>query len=204
MPEPKAKSQEPRAQSQDPTIVTIVAAKPADLDRYLDLLEGVAEWLDACGITQWKPGNFRLAAAFYAESITRGEVHLACDDGGRAVGTLRLVLRDPIVWPDVADDDGVYVYNLAIARDWAGRGLGPSLLDWAAVHAMQLGRSFVRLDCMTGNEFLRRYYERAGFTDRGDIDATFPSPVGTLRLRRYERRAELGSGRLAFGARGSA
>ena len=164
----------------------IAAAGPADLERYIDFLEEIALWLTRRGIKQWTPGNFRLSEAFYAESIARGEVQLAFADD-ELVGTLRLLLREPIVWPDIVDDDGVYVYNLAIRRDWSGRGLGRRLLEWVDAQAVSLGRRCVRLDCFTDNAFLRRYYTESGFSDRGDIEAQFPAPVGTLLLRRYER-----------------
>jgi ribosomal protein S18 acetylase RimI-like enzyme len=166
--------------------IQVVAARPADLERYIDFLERVADWLTERGIRQWTPGDFRLSAAFYAASIDRGEVYLACS-GETLAGTLRLLLREPIVWPDIVDDDGVYVYNLAVGRDWAGQGLGRELLEWVVAQAASLGRRCVRLDCFTDNAFLRRYYIASGFEDRGDIEAQFPAPVGTLLLRRYER-----------------
>jgi hypothetical protein len=69
----------------------------------------------------------------------------------------------------------------------ASRQLGHRLLDWAAYRASTLGRRYVRLDCVADNTFLRDYYAQAGFADRGEIDSQFPAPVGTLRLRRYEK-----------------
>ena len=168
------------------TALHIIAAQSDDLERYLDLLEEVADWLAARGIKQWRPGSFRLSAAYYAESIKRREVHLAFV-GDELVGTLRLLLREPIVWPEVVEDDAVYVYNLAVRRTWADHGLGFRLLEWASNRAAFLGRRCVRLDCVTDNTFLRGYYTQAGFEDRGDIEAHFPAPVGTLWLRRYEK-----------------
>jgi hypothetical protein len=43
------------------------------------------------------------------------------------------------------------------------------------------------LDCVTSNDFLRAYYTRAGFEERGEIEARFPPPVGALRLQRHEK-----------------
>jgi len=147
----------------------------------------VAGWLDARGVRQWRPGTFNRSADYYAGSIGRREVYLAFA-GDNLVGTLRLLLREPIVWPEIADDDGVYVYNLAIRRASAGRGFGRRLLDWAGERAVALGRTWVRLDCMADNRYLRGYYVQAGFEERGEIEATFPDPVGPLRLQRYEKR----------------
>jgi ribosomal protein S18 acetylase RimI-like enzyme len=120
------------------------------------------------------------------ESIRRGEVQLAFR-GEALVGTLRLLLREPIVWPEIAEDDAVYVYNLAVRRKWANQQLGGRLLEWASQRALTLGRTCVRLDCVAENTLLRDYYTRAGFMDRGEVDAQFPAPIGTLRLRRYEK-----------------
>jgi ribosomal protein S18 acetylase RimI-like enzyme len=172
------------------TILRVLPAQTDDLERYLDLLEETAEWLAARGIKQWPPGDFRRSAAYYAESIAHEEVQLAFADD-ELVGTLRLLLREPIVWPDIVEDDGVYVYNLAIRRTWADRGLGLQLLDWVSHRAASLGRRYVRLDCVSDNAFLREYYESAGFEDRGDIEALYPAPVGTLWLRRYQRAVKI-------------
>ena len=169
------------------TELRIVAAQDNDLRQYIDLLEEVAEWLETRGITQWRPGTFRLSTDYYAESIRREEVQLAFV-GEEVVGTLRLLLREPVVWPEVVEDDAVSVYNLAVRRAWADQRLGDRMLNWAADRAVSLGRDWVRLDCVSDNSFLRHYYTRAGFEERGEIDAQFPAPVGTLRLRRYEKR----------------
>lgn len=171
------------------TPLQIISAQSDDLGRYIDLLEEVADWLARLGINQWRPGTFRLSANYYAESIERGEVQLAFS-GEALVGTLRVLLRDPIVWPEIAEDDAVYVYNLAVRRKWANEQLGGRLLNWAGRRASTLGRQCVRLDCMADNTFLRRYYMHAGFVDCGDIDAQYPEPVGKLRLGRYEKRIE--------------
>ena len=132
------------------------------------------------------PGDFRLSAPYYAESIKLEEVQLALV-GDELVGTLRLLLREPIVWPEIVEDDGVYVHSLAVKRAWAAHQLGQRMLAWAGGRAAALGRKRVRLDCVADNVFLRDYYTRAGFEDRGEIDARFPAPIGTLRLRRYEK-----------------
>jgi len=168
------------------TDLRIVSAQQDDLRHYIDLLEEIAAWLEARGIKQWRSGNFRLSADYYAESIRQEEVRLAFI-GDKLVGTLRLLLREPIVWPDIVEDDAVYVYNLAIRRAWRNRRLGAQMLEWAAGRAASLGRGFVRLDCVADNQFLADYYVQAGFEERGEIEARFPPPVGTLRLRRYEK-----------------
>jgi ribosomal protein S18 acetylase RimI-like enzyme len=168
------------------TQLCVVQATPPDLSRYIDLLEELADWLHSRGIDQWPRGRARSSPAYYGASIDKEEVHLAFD-GDELAGALRLLMSDPIVWPEFAEADAVYVYNLAVRRAWTGRGLGRHLLDWAEQQAAALGRRYVRLDCFPGNTFLRRYYEDAGFIERGEVDAIYPEPVGLMHLRRYEK-----------------
>jgi hypothetical protein len=59
------------------TELRIISAQTEDLDRYLDLLEEAAAWLEKRGIGQWPVGSFRVSADYYAESIKLREVQLA-------------------------------------------------------------------------------------------------------------------------------
>ncbi len=169
------------------TALRFVAAQPEDLPRYINLLEDVAVWLEARGVAQWPVGQFELSSSYYAASIARAEVQLAFFDDELG-GTLRLLPRDPVVWPEIDVDDAFYVYNLAIGPAWVRRGLGRQLLAWAERRSASLGRQYVRLDAMADNHVLRRYYNDAGYIERGEVDATYPAPIGTLRLRRFEKR----------------
>jgi len=164
----------------------VVSADHDDLDRYIDLLEELAEWLEGRGIRQWPRGRVRRTSGFFAESIARREVQLAFM-GEELAGTLRLLMEDPIVWPECPAGEAVYIYNLGVRRAWAGLELGGRLLDWAQRRSAWLGRRFVRLDCRADNQFLSEYYERHGFTARGVVDARYPDPVGVERLLRYEK-----------------
>src|SRR5207253_1741607 len=105
-------------------------------------------------------------------------------------GGLRLLQRDPIVWPDISDDDALYVYSLAVRRTFSGRGLGRRLLAWAEQQVSKAGRRYLRLDCVPANVFLRRYYEDLGFVARGEIDALYPGLPDAMSLRRYEKAVE--------------
>ena len=167
----------------------IVCAGDSDLDRYIDLLEELAEWMQSRGIEQWPRGRARSGRDYYKTSVEQRELHLAFIDD-ELVGGLRLLLRDPIVWPDIAADDGLYLYNLAVRRTFSGRGLGRALLAWAERQVAAAGRRYLRLDCVPGNMFLRRYYEDAGFVARGEVDAVYPGLAGAMLLRRYEKAVE--------------
>jgi len=66
--------------------------------------------------------------------------------------------------------------RFAVARDVAGQELGLELLRAAERVASSHGIAFLRLECPSDNERLRRYYVEAGFTYCGDNDE--PGPNG--------------------------
>jgi ribosomal protein S18 acetylase RimI-like enzyme len=143
----------------------IVVAAPEDLPTVMDIIGEAAAWLRAQGVEQSPvPPNhhwWRRAAA----AIEQDEVYLAYQNDV-AVGTLRLTWADPY-WPD----DGLagYVHRLAIRDHGHGRGLGRSLLSWAAGQIQQRNRALLRLDTPAANGRLRRYYEAQGFSYRGEV-----------------------------------
>ena len=167
--------------------LALVRARPGDIGPYIDLLEAIAEWLTARGVRQYSPGAFLDARSYFATSIERGEVYWACIDDAR-VGAVRILTDDSIVWPDVRRGEAIYVYNLVVQRDWGHRRVGLRILKWAEREARAKGKPFLRLDCVADNQFLRQYYAGAGFLDRGEIEARYPHPFGTMRLQRFEKR----------------
>lgn len=62
-----------------------------------------------------------------------------------------------------AVEDAYYVYTVASRMRPASRGVGRSLLSWAADRARTLGVTYLRLDCWADNPHLRAYYEKLGF-----------------------------------------
>lgn len=161
----------------------VVAANPEDLETYVDLLEEVAEWLESRGMGMVRPGTYRRFADYYASSIAAQEVYVAFIDNN-LVGSFRLIEDGGTVWPD-AGDDALYLENLVVRRTWSGQGIGRRLLLMAEHHASHTGKSYLRLDCFANNSVLRRYYENAGYSSCGEIDADYP--FGKLRLHRYQK-----------------
>jgi GNAT superfamily N-acetyltransferase len=156
--------------------VTPEPARPDDAEQVYRLLFEAAVWLETRGIEQWKPGA--LPRRVVADGIARGEIFVVRGPDALAA-TLHLQESDPATWgPDTGE--ALYLHRLCVARTHAGEGLGLRLLGWAAATARARGRRFLRLDCAASNDALRRYYARAGFAERGEVD------VG-VRLARFER-----------------
>ncbi len=154
----------------DATRYAIARATLADLDAVIALYEERAQWLVSRGIQQWRPGDYTVEWA--RDNIEHDEVYLARREGehdgereraGQPVGKFTLVWADPEVWGERPPDAG-YVHGLAVARGEAGHGLGVALLRYAARRIAQVGRHYLRLDCLANNQALRDYYTRAGLT----------------------------------------
>ncbi|MFJ3533793.1 GNAT family N-acetyltransferase [Streptomyces sp. NPDC090132] len=141
----------------------IVRAELADLHRLLRFRTDTARWLSALGSDQW-------ALPFPAESIIRsieaGEVYLIREAHGTdAAATITLDTEaDPLLWTETERaQPAFYVHKLTVDRQYAGRGLGTRLLDWAGDRAAQRGATWLRLDAWTTNARLQAYYRANGF-----------------------------------------
>jgi ribosomal protein S18 acetylase RimI-like enzyme len=168
--------------------LTVRTASVDDVDDVLGLLAEASEWMSARGFANWPP---RFSERFITSSATKGELFVAELEGGVGA-TLTLQRSDPRFWGDdsVATGGAGYVHRLAVRRSFAGRGIGYRLLEWAAERVRASGGEWLRLDVVTDNAPLRRYYEAAGFVHCRDIEGEFVLPDGTPRAWRtslYER-----------------
>lgn len=146
-------------------ILTIAQAQPADVDALVAIDMSASRWAVAMGYDPGQPP--RPPREILGERVARGEVYLARRDGAPAA-MLTLQWADPDVWGDLPSEAG-YVHGLATHRAFAGQGIGLALLRWIERQVAAAGRSLVRLDCNASDPPLRAYYERAGFTHRGDV-----------------------------------
>lgn len=156
--------------------ITIDRAAPSDTERIVDLLDAAARWQKSQGIDLWEPGSFDEDVR---GTIAAGDLHVAWQNG-TVVGCFMLDEGSSRVTRWLAEHGreptpGV-VGRLAVAREVAGRGLGLELLAEADRLAAARGIAFLRLECPSDNEGLRRYYLEAGFTSCGDNDR--PGPNG--------------------------
>jgi protein-tyrosine phosphatase len=166
--------------------LTITRATADEVDTAVAVEESATSWLRSRGIEPGDPP--RPLRDIIAECVDRGEVYLAKRDGV-AAGKIILQSEDDGVWADLPGD-AVYVHGFMVHRAFGGQGVGLAMLRWAETVAANQCKPLLRLDCDGANPELRAYYERAGFTHRGDL------PLPHRLAARYERRAD-GDGRTA-------
>ncbi|MEV7895790.1 GNAT family N-acetyltransferase [Streptomyces cyaneofuscatus] len=142
------------------------AASDGDLTELVRLRDAAARWQIERGIEQWQPGE--LDEDHFRRRLREGEVWLAAlGPDGPSAGAWELWWDDEPAWgaqPPVAG----YVHRLMTDRRTAPPGAGRVLLAEAERRIAAYGRELCRLDCLTSNDRLRRYYEEAGYTVVGE------------------------------------
>jgi GNAT superfamily N-acetyltransferase len=155
-----------QSQQLAPNHFIVVPAKPEDLETVLGILDDAAAWIIGQKLPSvWKPGEFSREA--FLEQISRAEVHVGLVDGN-AAGTITLQWRDLVFWGEQQPDSG-YVHKLAVRPAYAGQRIGLEMLKWAEAAAREVGKRFLRLNCLAADRKIRDYYERAGFLYKGDV-----------------------------------
>ena len=163
--------------------LTITPASEEELSLVMEVVDEAAQWLIAKGIQQWESPPPPDCLELFEREIARRQVYLVRRQRrSEAIGTFRLEWTGAPLWPD--EKSAGYVYNLALRPEHVGQGIGRLLIDWVKEHIRTQGRNWFRLDCIAGNDRLRRLYEELGFCYRGiGITGTYVLALYELELR---------------------
>lgn len=144
--------------------LTVRRAHHRDLGSLVRLRDQAARWQQAQGRDQWGVGERGLE--YFAAHHDAGELFVAETPDHQLVGSVIITFQDEKTWGRRADDAG-YVHGLIIERSHAGERLGVLLLAWAERRIASAGRSYSRLDYVSDNDGLERYYARLGYVAVG-------------------------------------
>ena len=131
----------------------------------MSILREAAAWLESRGMALWREDE--LSDAAIAGDLAAGLFWIA-DVHGEPAGTVRLQLSDPEFWPDVPEDECVFLHRLAVRRRFAGGGVSSALLSFALDLTRRRHRRLLCLDCEVKRPRLRALYERFGFAHHSD------------------------------------
>lgn len=87
---------------------------------------------------------------------------------------------------ELLDAETLIVYTFAVHPDFAGRGVGRAMLEYAAALAVREGVKALRLDVVEGNLPAIRLYEKCGFHEIAVVDLGL-AEYGLPLFRLYER-----------------
>jgi GNAT superfamily N-acetyltransferase len=165
-----------------------------DHDAIIGLIEAAAVWLHEAKHTDqwaqpWRNGEDRSNRIM--RDLTAGRTWML-EDRGVVAATITADRHDDPIWPAERQRElAVYVRRLGLSRDYAGRRLGASLLDWAGLTARRgYQAEWIRVDVWRTNRALHRYYRRQGFTPCG-VSTDPDCPSGALFQKPTEPLADL-------------
>jgi ribosomal protein S18 acetylase RimI-like enzyme len=175
-------------------VTTTWQIRPAvsgDAQHILEVSDKATAWLLEHDLSeQWgaePPSSEPVFVARVSSWISDGEAVLAVDSHGdvhgyAVTGSLPPPYMDPIV-AKRAVEDAYYVYTVASRMRPESRGVGRSLIMWAAERARSSGVTYLRLDCWAENSLLRAYYQDLGFEEcDAYVDEGWPGAVMQLRV----------------------
>ena len=148
--------------------MTIDKATLKDLPTILSLFDAAQAWLVGKGLAeQWGTEPFsETQVERFTEWLER-DVLYVLRDKVFIVGTL-VINSEP---PDYARSacekyprQALYLEAFAVHPNFRGRHFGRQLLEFAKSEARRRGVDWLRLDCWSGNEALKRYYVDAGYS----------------------------------------
>jgi GNAT superfamily N-acetyltransferase len=145
-------------------------AAPDDVDAVHALLSAAGDRLAAGGFPNWLPAYPRERVA---ENISDRLVWIVREASGAdlvATYALRPLSVHPYNGVEWADPSAIarYLNRLAVHPAQQGRGVGRWCLQRVAEQCATDGATAVRCDVLQANVPLRRFYERNGYTLRGD------------------------------------
>ena len=80
------------------------------------------------------------------------------------MATAKFIDNDPAFWPDAVPGDARYIHRLAVRRQYAGTGIAQAIIEWAKTEALRANCSYLRLDCDSQRQRLRKLYLDMGFS----------------------------------------
>ena len=154
----------------------MIQARTEDIADIVNVLNQAATWQNSINQPLWEAST--LTETIITKDVTAGLYYVVKHEDV-IVGTQRVQLIDPVVWPDMPEENALYLHRIAVLGQHAGGGVSTFMFEWAKQHAVAQGRRFLRLDCELRPR-LCAVYERSGFITHSERD------VGEYHVRRYQ------------------
>ncbi|MDQ2076258.1 GNAT family N-acetyltransferase [Marinimicrobium sp. ABcell2] len=113
------------------------------------------------------------------EAYRLEELHFLTLNNQR-IGLAFLQESDPMFWPEITNNDSLFVHKLALDPALQGKGNGRMAISKVLQEAIARGLNWLRLDCDDRPE-LHRFYQKCGFAF---VDLKI---MGAFNVARYQR-----------------
>ncbi|WP_052339163.1 GNAT family N-acetyltransferase [Gorillibacterium massiliense] len=148
-----------------------------DVNEVKALTLETAKWLNRKGLDQWNGLLHGKDKHNITGAIARGEVFTfrnVADNG--LVGAV-ILQQSPSEWDkklwgedDAHHSTAIYIHRLVTDRSLSNKGLGRKIMMWIENGIVYTGKNRIKLDCVSNNEKLNRFYLECGYTYMGEAD----------------------------------
>jgi GNAT superfamily N-acetyltransferase len=157
--------------------ISVCQATLDDLSTVSEILSEAAGWLDRQNMSLWQPEH--ISRSVVRQDIDLGLFYIAfCEN--IAAGVVKFQTEDLEYWPDIIQADSAFLHRLAVRRSFSGGTVSTQIFQWAIDRTKDLGKHFLRLDCVADRPRLRLVYDNFGFKHHSDRQ------VGSYFVARYE------------------
>lgn len=122
------------------------------------LLHSVAMQLNSIGQSLWSFDQISVAGL--RRSYQNNELYFLVD--GDPIGVVFLQTADPLFWPELQENNSLFIHKLALAPDRRGCNYGAQAIELIAQEAQRRQLKWLRLDC-DDRAPLHRFYQATGF-----------------------------------------
>ncbi|MGD6796003.1 GNAT family N-acetyltransferase [Metabacillus indicus] len=143
--------------------MNIRLASRQDLKQVLHVYNQVTADLHEKGINQWE---YPWCAEKLLSKIKNHEMYVVVDDS-TVIGVFCIEEINQLSGL-MMDSDNMYLSQIAILREYQGKGIGLYITKFTCSYAMSVKKK-IYLDCWAGNEKLKNFYLKAGFDYQGDL-----------------------------------
>lgn len=144
--------------------ISIVKAKDLDFTKVKKILNDVTEDLVSKDIYQW---NFTCDENTIKNDIANEKVYIILVEG-HPVGTFSIEELCNLKNDFYRKVEGRYLYRVALLPRIQGVGYGKQILEYIKEECINNNYSLY-LDCWSGNERLKRFYNKSGLKYMGDF-----------------------------------
>jgi GNAT superfamily N-acetyltransferase len=148
----------------EPARLEFVRIQVSELETFSSLICDVAQEFENRGQKLWDQAWLQpqvLLEKYGLESMHLGRIH------SEPVAAFVLLETDPEFWPNVTENESLFIHKVAVARAWKGHGLSSQILDYARQQVLERGKKYLRLDTDATRPALCKLYEHYGFVQVG-------------------------------------
>ncbi|MEQ6124983.1 GNAT family N-acetyltransferase [Pseudotenacibaculum sp. MALMAid0570] len=140
-----------------------------DKQTVLNLFKETAEKIHKMNVDHWQywknPPQEKIQ--WVEKGIQNNEFFFINLEGDENIGMVRIMNEDFLYWGE-QNKKAKYIHSLVIKETYNGKGIGSLVIDAIGKRALKNDCKYLRLDAVSNNISLCKYYEKLGFKKVGE------------------------------------